>query len=345
MVLAERNSTSPKLRRRFLMGLAAVATFGRQSTALAQEARTCRYSKTIGAWRNYVHVYRADTFSGQIELRNNELFLVLGADRSSIGRLRILIGNIGSKEVLAIPNAQRRGKQIVGILVFDGEQQIQLFVEHSSDETVFPKSVNASGRISGVVHSEEDRHRFFRYFESAERMRVFVGLWDNSSRQFVKTLRDDTYRLANTTAALADFMVAGGSLMNELDAGSCQPLKGGCFFTTATCDYLGLSDDCFELTALRRFRDGWLSRSPAGRRMTAHYYRNAPRILERLAAIEDAEAFWSGIYLRYLLPCALLAALGMNASCLKRYRQLYRQLDRRAGRKRRPLSGKGLQME
>src|SRR5690606_29479169 len=34
----------------------------------------------------------------------------------------------------------------------------------------------------------------------------------------------------------------------------------GCFLTTATCQVVGLADDCWELTTLRHFRDGWLAR-------------------------------------------------------------------------------------
>ena len=33
-----------------------------------------------------------------------------------------------------------------------------------------------------------------------------------------------------------------------------------CYITQATCEYLGKSDDCAELTAFRAFRDGYLKR-------------------------------------------------------------------------------------
>ena len=43
------------------------------------------------------------------------------------------------------------------------------------------------------------------------------------------------------------------------------PKKDGlCFITTAVCKYLGKPDDCFELTALRDFRDNWLAEQAGG---------------------------------------------------------------------------------
>jgi hypothetical protein len=58
----------------------------------------------------------------------------------------------------------------------------------------------------------------------------------------------------------------------------CEPPEG-CFITTACCETLGLSDDCFELRTLRRYRDTVLAKRPGGGYRT--YYQPAP-ILARL---------------------------------------------------------------
>ena len=52
-----------------------------------------------------------------------------------------------------------------------------------------------------------------------------------------------------------------------------------CFITTAVCEAEGKPDDCAELTAFRRFRDGWLSQQPDGPALIEEYYEIAPAIV------------------------------------------------------------------
>ena len=80
----------------------------------------------------------------------------------------------------------------------------------------------------------------------------------------------------------------------ELDMSSGS--GGGCFLTTACCQYKGLPDDCRELTELRAFRDGWLAETEEGRALTAEYYAMAPGIVERIQASPRREAILEGIY-------------------------------------------------
>ncbi len=61
------------------------------------------------------------------------------------------------------------------------------------------------------------------------------------------------------------------------DAGKCEYDEfDGCFLTTATCGAFGLPEDCFELRALRRFRDRYMTRKPPGRAGIADYCAKAP---------------------------------------------------------------------
>lgn len=71
---------------------------------------------------------------------------------------------------------------------------------------------------------------------------------------------------------------------------------GGCFLTTACCQYRGLPDDCRELTELRAFRDGWLAETEEGWALTAEYYAVAPGIVERIQASPRREAILERIY-------------------------------------------------
>lgn len=93
-------------------------------------------------------------------------------------------------------------------------------------------------------------------------------------------------------------------------AGRCdQTQSPGCFLTTAAVELIGLPDDCWELTALRKFRDRWLAAQPGGAAQIAQYQRRAPAIAAQL--LDDprrlARLYYSGI-----LPAALAARLGLN---------------------------------
>jgi hypothetical protein len=99
----------------------------------------------------------------------------------------------------------------------------------------------------------------------------------------------------------------------------------GCFITSACCEALGLADNCFELRALRRYRDDVLAHEPGGADAIAAYYALAPSILARLPR-EGRERLLLFIYARYVLPSAVAATLGLNALAYRLYRRMLRDL-------------------
>jgi hypothetical protein len=100
----------------------------------------------------------------------------------------------------------------------------------------------------------------------------------------------------------------------------CVPPEG-CFITTACCEALGLADDCFELRALRRYRDNVLAKRPGGVADITAYYQLAPLILARLPRKTRNERLRS-VYARYILPAALAARLGLNTLAYKLYMRM-----------------------
>lgn len=58
--------------------------------------------------------------------------------------------------------------------------------------------------------------------------------------------------------------------------------NGGCYITTATCLALSKSDDCFELSVIRHFRDNWLAKQKNGIEIINEYYKIAPVIVENI---------------------------------------------------------------
>ncbi len=107
----------------------------------------------------------------------------------------------------------------------------------------------------------------------------------------------------------------------------CTPPEGACFITTATCEVLGLDDDCFELTALRRYRDHVLAKRTGGPAEIARYYELAPLILARLPE-RMRHARLLSLYWRVILPAALAARLGLDALAYWLYRRMVDGLAR-----------------
>jgi hypothetical protein len=106
----------------------------------------------------------------------------------------------------------------------------------------------------------------------------------------------------------------------------CNPHEG-CFITSACCEELGLKEDCFELRALRHYRDHELARRPGGAAAIARYYALAPLILARLPDETRARRLLS-IYARYILPSALAASVGLDALAYRLYVRMMNELVR-----------------
>ncbi len=136
---------------------------------------------------------------------------------------------------------------------------------------------------------------------------------------------------ATLPKAVRDRLLALTSQLREQAAANqCVPSDNshlsGCFVTTAVCDVIGLPDDCFELTQLRRFRDRWLFEQPGGSADIAHYYASAPAICEQLAGSASGQRSLLRLYWHYILPCAIAARLGTYRLARSRYTQMMRSL-------------------
>jgi hypothetical protein len=74
--------------------------------------------------------------------------------------------------------------------------------------------------------------------------------------------------------------------------------SGGCFITTACCEYMGFDDNCTELAKLRHFRDNYLLNNDVGKELVQSYYRIAPKMVEKINAREDKDIIYKEIYQR-----------------------------------------------
>jgi hypothetical protein len=98
-------------------------------------------------------------------------------------------------------------------------------------------------------------------------------------------------------------------------------ITGGCFITTAVCALSGRADDCYELQALRNFRDTWLKDNYPEDIVT--YYAEAPAIVEQIGAREDAAAIYHQLDRDYIQPAVEAVEVGAYEIAYSIYRNMF----------------------
>ena len=106
---------------------------------------------------------------------------------------------------------------------------------------------------------------------------------------------------------------------------SSEPFIGGCFLTTAVVHWAGKADDCYELTVLRRFRDGYMRGLPDGQEMIRDYYQHAPRVVEVIGQQNLGDEEWPKVYAMVQEAVRLIEA-GRNEEALALYSAEYLRL-------------------
>jgi hypothetical protein len=99
-----------------------------------------------------------------------------------------------------------------------------------------------------------------------------------------------------------------------------------CFITTAVCRDSMKPDDCYELEALRNYRDNWLAHSPGGGELIREYYRIAPFIV---TAMDLTGGDYKALEREYITPCVRDIEAGNMETCRDRYVKMVRSLEAR----------------
>lgn len=98
-----------------------------------------------------------------------------------------------------------------------------------------------------------------------------------------------------------------------------------CYITTSTVNYMGLDDDCEELTLLRKFRDGYLINQPNGEDLIKLYYRYAPQIVEGIDKRDNKADVYISLY-EIVKQCAIAIRNGDNEFAFNTYCRMVRKL-------------------
>ena len=129
--------------------------------------------------------------------------------------------------------------------------------------------------------------------------------------------RDKT---ANTNASVSDTInsIYGNSIYG-VALGLRGPDGKDCYITTATCEEYGKSDNCYELTMFRSFRDTWLRKQPDGEQLIKRYYATAPALVELINKQPNRRAIYRHLNEAYLSKCLRYIEDGENNKCKELY--------------------------
>ena len=97
--------------------------------------------------------------------------------------------------------------------------------------------------------------------------------------------------------------------------------KKGCFLTSACVEYMGLPDDCIELSTLREFRDGYLMSTFIGKNLVSEYYKIAPDIVRAINHSTNALLLYKNIH-----KCVLLCVSAIQQDRPDIAMQVYNQM-------------------
>lgn len=122
---------------------------------------------------------------------------------------------------------------------------------------------------------------------------------------------------------------------SEAIAAGCDPRKlpkgsdaaaNACFVTTACCNFLGKPDHCWEMAALREFRDNWLLKQLGGEKYIHAYYEAAPKVVDMIQSSTSRSRILGTLYWRYILPSAILSKLGFKHAAFFIYKKMMGKL-------------------
>jgi hypothetical protein len=174
--------------------------------------------------------------------------------------------------------------------------------------------------------TQEEQGRFYRHMTSTPAVLVTLGFFVPAQDRWVFAKRGELagVRTIRNLQALTPPFAEG---LKTVDQSKCRGQK--CFLTTACCDAYGKPDDCYELEALRAFRDDWLRHQPGGAETIAAYGAIAPKVCAALARDPESRAALARIYWGTIVPCLALIRLGLRRPALGLYRRMVRRLAAR----------------
>lgn len=286
-----------------LVGVAAALRFPHLPRALAAE-KDCFDSKAFGPWKAQVTDTKAGARINAVQLTNDACDLRI--------EVQVATSFEGKIVVYGDPDKTRLPKKFL----VNPDNRLIAWGEDGKEAVNEPLCGNCTDIFDDKV-SIVLPLACAPLFRESKSIDMAVKLAGKEECRF--TLDGESLRAGLTWAGERQAALAEARAEEK-----CTPPEG-CFITSACCEAVGLNDDCFELRALRRYRDEVLAKRPGGAGEIAAYYALAPLILAQLPR-EGRKRLLAFLYARYILPSALAAGLGLNALAYWLYAAMLREL-------------------
>lgn len=312
-------------RRRLLAVSSGVGIGGFSRMAAAQELPPCRQEVQNEHWETTVWALGIRSHDEQGGV--HETYTSLKSDWNLVIKFT-REGIAENKQVVeASLNYLERGN-----LAFDSSQYIggKHFFGFKIDDdqtALYVTDVKTEELGGGIqINDSDDAERLYERFQTGREIYVFRAATTPDAGTEPEIVMEEVVTLENAGNAVAAAHRIGVELEAARAAEKCEGLTSQCYITTATCGFVGLSDDCFELTQLRRFRDGWLAKRKGGPDVIKQYYRDAPRVLAHLRQSESQDEVLLSVYARTILPAVIASLLGMNWLAYVLYKRMCQRL-------------------
>ena len=179
-----------------------------------------------------------------------------------------------------------------------------------------------------LVQEQKENGRKRAWREWLDQKRAVMALYvlpilEKQHRDYADVFLEELFTLWNETFPSHQVLKATyGEIMQGF-----KKRGFGCYITSAVCSAMNRADDCYELSAFRKFRDDYLLEQPDGDGLIREYYETAPKIVKAIDESDDAEQIYCQIWEHYLLPCLEEIEAGENEACKKRYAEMVRELE------------------
>lgn len=158
---------------------------------------------------------------------------------------------------------------------------------------------------------------------------------DEVKKSFLEVVGDTVVSVVETTGRVLETGIeVVGKILDKfpkprfpLSSGGGRS-GGGCFITTATCEFLNKPDDCYELNKFREFRDNWLAVQPNGKSLIKEYYEIAPAIVDNINKSGKREELYTKVWEEYLSKCLELIENNKYDECKELYISMVNNLKK-----------------
>lgn len=146
---------------------------------------------------------------------------------------------------------------------------------------------------------------------------LFVYQREPQMEQLAKDIAQYWNRIMSQSVKVSEYETVSGGFKRRL-----------CYITTAVCESLGKTDECYELNLLRNYRDGYLLEECGERARVREYYSVAPTIVKRIDRMENAKEIYKNIWDTYLSSCISCIEEGRKQECEEIYSDMVKALEK-----------------